>query len=127
MRYIAACALIPALLSTPIFAQTYTDAGGTTVQGVAPIPFPFIPLAPGQHNLSPTGAMGLAVPAGARYATLCASNATVRYTTDGSTTPTASLGMPLYAGGCVTLSGASVLANFEAFSATGTLDVEYFK
>ena len=35
--------------------------------------------------------------------------------------------MTLATGACVTLSGATVVANFKAISATGTLDVEYFR
>ena len=108
-------------------AQIYTDANGTPVTGVAPLPFPYTPLAPGQHGLAPAPASGLTIPAGARYATICAAAANVEYTTDGATTPTASLGMTLFAGACVALSGPAVLANFRAFSAAGTLDVEYFK
>ena len=127
MKYIAACTLVLILPFSVALAQTYVDSSGTVVPGVAPIPFPFTPLAPGQHNLAPTGATGLAVPAGARYATVCGSTATIRFTTDGTTPPTNTVGMPLAAGACVTLSGSAVLANFKAISASGTLDVEYFK
>ena len=95
--------------------------------GVASIPFPFTPLPPGQHNLAPTGATGLAVPVGARYAKVYGSTATVRFATDGATLQTKTVGMPLAAGVCVMLSGAAVLANFRAVSSTGTFDVEYFK
>lgn len=116
-------ALIPSAL--PAMAQTYRDSGGTAVQGVVKIPTPYVPLSPGQHNLAPTSATALTVPAGARLAHVCASSGTVEYTVDGTTTPTASLGMPLAAGSCVDLEGALVIANFRAFSAAGTLDVEY--
>jgi hypothetical protein len=58
---------------------------------------------------------------------LCASTAAVEYTTDGTTTPTGSVGMPLASGSCVTLYGPLTIANFKAFSSPGTLDVEYFK
>ncbi len=94
---------------------------------VAPAPYPYTPLTPGQHNVAITGSTALTVPTTATYATICASTAVVKYTTDGTTTPTASVGQPLAVGGCVGLSGATVLANFRAISATGTLDVEYFK
>ena len=60
-------------------------------------------------------------------ATVCASAATAKYTTDGATTPTASIGQPLSAGSCVSLSGSAVLANFRVVSAAGTLDIEYFQ
>ena len=108
-------------------AQTYRDSSGTIVQGVFPLPYGYTPLPPGQHNFALTSSTALTIPTGARYATICASTASVKYTTDGTTTPTASVGMPLPAGACVALSGATVLANFLAISATGTLDVEFFQ
>ncbi len=115
------------LLSSAASAQTYIDAYGTVIPGVATVPFPFTPLAPGQHNLAPTSATALTPPSGARYATVCASGALARYTTDGVTAPTANVGMPLAAGACMTLSGALVIGGFRAFSSAGVLDVEYFK
>ncbi len=119
--------LLAVVFATAVSAQTYRDSGGTVVPGVIPLPYAYLPLPLGQHNVAPTSATGLIVPNGARYATVCASTAGVKYTTDGATTPTPSLGMPLAAGACVTLSGAAALANFKAISATGTLDVEYFQ
>ncbi len=127
IRNILAWALFVALPVASTSAQTYRDSGGTVIPGVAAIPFPFAPVPPGQHNLAPTSPTTLSVPPGARYATVCASNTTVRYTTDGVTAPTNAIGMPLFAGACLTLSGAPVLANFTVISAMGTLDVEYFK
>lgn len=92
-----------------------------------PLPYGFTPLTPGQHGVSITSATALTVPATATYATLCARNASLNYTTDGTTTPTASVGQPLGAAGCVGLSGAALLANAKLISAAGTFDVEYFK
>lgn len=120
-------ALVCALLAAPAMAQTYRDSGGTVVPGVVPLPFAYTPMPPGQHNLAPASATALTIPAGARLATICASTAPVKYTTDGVTTPTASVGQPLAAGACVILSGPAVIANFLAISAGGTLDVEYFQ
>ena len=114
-------------IAGPAFSQTYRDAGGSVVPGVMPLPYAFTPLPPGQHALAPTSATALTVPAGARYATLCVSGATARYTTDGVTTPSAGVGQPLAAGSCVSLSGPAVLANFRVVSTTGALDVEYFQ
>lgn len=94
---------------------------------VTPLVYPYTPLTPGQHNLAPVSSTGLTIPVGAAYATVCASTATVKYTTDGTTTPTSSVGQPLTAGTCVALNGAIVLANFRAISASGTLDIEYFQ
>ena len=90
-------------------------------------PYSYTPLTPGQHNLAPTSATALTVPTGATMAAIVASTATVRYTTDGTTTPTSTIGMPLAAGAAVNITGATALANFKAFSSSGTLDVEYFK
>lgn len=120
-------AMACAFALVPAWAQTYRDAAGTIIPGFVLIPFPYTPMAPGQHNIAPTSATALAAPQGARFATLCASGATVRYTTDGVTTPTASVGQPLGAGSCVSLSGPAVLSKFLAISPTGTLDVEYFQ
>lgn len=108
-------------------AQTYHDTAGTVAPGFFPLPYGYTPLGPGEHNVAPTSPTALAVPLSARYATVCASGASVKYTTDGMTAPSASIGQPLAAGACVSLSGAAVLANFRAFSQTGTLDVEYFQ
>ncbi len=124
----AFCATLALVLAAgPALAQTYRDAGGSVVPGVVPLPYAFTPLPPGQHNLAPTVATALSVPAGARYATVCASVASVNYTTDGVTAPTATVGQPLASGSCVALSGPVVLANFRALSATGALDVEFFR
>lgn len=116
-----------ALSAGSAFSQTYRDAGGTIVPGVIPLPYAYTPLPPGQHNLAPISVSSLIVPSGARYATICASGSMVRYTTDGATTPTATIGQPLAAGSCLTLSGPALLASFRAVSASGTLDVEYFQ
>jgi hypothetical protein len=118
---------IAALCVTAAHAQTYRDSAGTIVPGVFPLPYGYTPLPPGQHNIAPTASTALSIPTGARYATACASAAMIKYTTDGTTTPTSTIGQPLAAGACVSLSGAAVLANFRAFSSTGTLDVEYYQ
>src|SRR5208283_1635936 len=124
----ALCATIAlVLIAGSAFGQTYRDAGGSIVSGVMPLPYAYTPLAPGQHNLSPTSSTPLSVPAGARYATVCASTSAAKYTTYGVTVPTSTVGQPLPAGSCVSLSGSAVLANFRIISASGTLDVEYFQ
>ena len=123
----AVAAVIALALPHRAAAQNHYDSQGTLVSGVFPLPTQYLPLSPGQHNLAVTSSTALTIPAGARFATVCASTAAVRYATDGTTTPTSSVGMPLAAGACVALSGAAVLANFRAISASGTLDVEYFQ
>ncbi len=122
--------VIPLFVSLGVsgaLAQTYRDVSGTTVPGVVPLPYAYTPLPPGQHNLAPASVTALSVPAGARYATVCASTGQSRYTTDGVTTPTISVGQPLSAGSCVSLSGPAVIINFRVISQSGALDVEYFQ
>jgi succinate dehydrogenase/fumarate reductase flavoprotein subunit len=104
-----------------------TDGSGTIIAEVAAGQYPFTPLSPGQHNLALVSSTGLTAPTGATYAIVQAAGATVKYTTDGATTPTATVGMTLGVGSSIALSGAQVIANFRAISATGTLDVEFFK
>ncbi len=121
----------PSASYSPIYASTPL---GSVTQGTSPWvvsgtvgPYAYTPLSPGQHNFTITSSTALTIPTGATYATLCASVATIKYTTDGTTTPTSSVGMPLANGSCVGFSGATVLSNLRLISATGTADVEYFK
>ena len=109
--------------------QNFNAVGQSSGGVVSVSPYSYTPLSPGQHNLAITASTALTVPPTATYATICGSSVLIRYTTDGTTTPTASAGQPLQAGSCVALSGATVLANFRAIqsAANGTLDVEYFK
>lgn len=118
---------IAILTASPALAQAYYDFAGTRVAGTISIPYPNLPVPPGQHNLTLASSTALAVPTGARFANVCASSAGIKYTTDGITTPTAGIGQPLAAGACIWLSGPQVLKNFQAMSGSGTLDVEYFK
>jgi len=127
----AIAAAIALALAVPALAQTYRDSGGTVISAVVEAPFPYQPMAgTGQYGLSVNPAAGLTIPPGARYASVCAEGSTVRYTTSG-TIPTASVGTPLLASStnapCVALVGAPVLSTFLAYSASGTLDVEYYK
>jgi hypothetical protein len=124
----AALLVIGFLFMKDVLAQTYQDWGqNKNVTPVQTIPFPYTPLAPGQYGVTPTSATALTLPTGARVAVICASTASVRYTTDGSTTPTSSVGVQIPASTCIELTGSAVLANFKAISATGSLDVEFFK
>lgn len=101
-----------------------TGGGGSSTP-----PYGFTPLTAGQHNLAITTSTALTVPATATFAEVCARGNNVNFTTDGTTTPTSSVGMPLAIGQCQFFSGATVLANFRAIqaAATATLDAEYFK
>lgn len=81
-----------------------------------------------QHNVAITSATALpTVPPGTLYATVCAKTAAVNYTLDGLTTPTSSVGFTLALGACVGLAGPALIANSLWISATGTLDVGYYK
>ena len=57
--------------------------------------------------LAITTATALSVPAGATVANIAASTAVVRYTTDGTTTPTSTIGMQIAIGATVTFVGAA--------------------
>ena len=130
MRLVHLLTLLTMLLGGLVgvaMSQTYTDRQGSIVQPYVGIPFPWIPLSPGQHGLAPTSSTALTIPSGARMATICASTAVVRYTTDGTTAPTSTVGMPIQQNTCIQLTGPLVLYNFRMLSATGTVDVEYFQ
>lgn len=116
-------------------AQAYYDYAGNPTYAEVAIPYPNVPAPPGQHNVDLTSPTRLTVPllpqvgptqVTARYANICVSSET-RYTTDGVTAPSISVGQPLAAGACITLAGPQVLKNFLAISPGGTLDVEYFE
>ena len=122
-------------------SATYTDNGGTIIEGVAVIPFPFQPLCPESHGVSLAAATTLAgasmLPTGIanagrtcitqtvtpRYCVATAQTATVYYTLDGSTTA-ASGKSQLQVGASIVLSGALQINAAQFYSATGTLDVE---
>lgn len=131
--------------AAPAFAANdsyYPDGpnNGRNAAGVADIPFPYTPLCPGSHGVSLATAATLTLPTGIaaaracvtqtvapRYAVACARTASVFYTTDGSTAPTGTVSTTLSVGACLSLVGAKEIADFEAFSTTGTLDVEFWQ
>ena len=92
-------------------------------------PYSYTPLGPSQNNLAITSATALTIPAGATYATVCVEGTGARWTWDGTTTPTSSVGSVLVGSQCLAFAGALILANlkFIQTSATATLDVEYAK
>ena len=117
---------------------TVNYQSGTGPQQVSPnfplpvtggAPYAYTPLGPSQNSLGVVSSTALTVPSGAAYATICVEGANVRWTWDGTTTPTASVGSPIASGQCSAFSGAGILANlrFIQQSATATLDVEYAK
>jgi hypothetical protein len=87
------------------------------------------PLGPGQYGVSPISATALTIPSGALYAVIQAYGGNcLRYTTDGLTTPTTSVGMWLEAQS-LTLVGPQMIANFRIIAASSgaTFSAEYFK
>lgn len=112
------------------FCFFQTDAKGNLQIGSTAIaPYSFTPLGPSQNALGVATATTLTIPIGAAYATVCVEGAAVRWTWDGTTTPTASVGQPMLANSCTAFSGAAILANLKFIqqAATATLDVEYAK
>lgn len=121
---------VEAGLGTPPGATTtITVNQGTSPWVVSSTPYAYTPLGPMQAGLAITISTPLTIPATATYAVVCASGANVNYTTDGQTTPTSSVGMPLVSGQCVSLVGPLVLSGFRAIqqTATAVLNVSYFK
>ena len=101
---------------------------GSGPGGTSSPPYGFTHLGGRQLALSSVASTALTVPTGAVYATVQANTATVYYSLVGAT-PSASDGSNQLLPGqpALFLSGADVLANFKAVSATGTITVEYFK
>jgi hypothetical protein len=103
------------------------------VQGVfAAAPYMSSPAGIGQYTpVSDATATGLTVPTGATYAVVCFEGSNHRFTWDGQTTPTASVGSLVgYGPGvCMTLMGQNTLSAFKAIavSAGGTFTVSYGK
>lgn len=114
---------IPVTTSAPL--PVTMPAGGGAVVTVAP--YAYTPLTPSQFGLAVVASTALTPPAGATLARACVRTAEVETTTDGTTPTTAPRGTAFGVGSCTLLSGAAVIAAFRAISATGTLDVEYYK
>lgn len=108
------------------------ESGGST-PGAGSQPYNYTAVTGAQYGLPISASTALTVPATALQAVVCARGNNVNYTYDGTTTPTALIGMPLYAssttGQCIQFSGATVLANlrFIQTAATATIDVSYTK
>ena len=90
----------------------------------------WIPQGPGQYTpVSDTSSTVLTAPASATYAVVCTEGSNHRYTWDGSTTPTASVGTLLAQGSCISLYGKGVITSFRIIqvSAGGTFTASYAK
>ena len=81
----------------------------------------------GLSVLSTGPATALTVPAGATSAQITVSGANIRYSDDGTTAPTTSVGMPVYQASSWFYSGPLSALRFYAQSGTATLDVLYYK
>lgn len=107
-----------------------TGVGGGSSAAPATVvqaPYGYTSTGPEQHNIPIASATGLTVPAGTTYAIVQAKTAAVQYTLDGATTPTSTIGFTLAVGPTLSISGASLIANFKAISATGTIDAGFYK
>lgn len=136
---LAVAALIALLgLWAPARAQNVNtnclNPGGTGISAWRPCtnadaPYATTPLTPDQHGLAITSSTALTVPSGASQAVVCVSGSNVNYTYDGTTTPTATVGMPLLVAQCILFTGPTMLSNlrFIQQTATATLDVAYSK
>ena len=92
-------------------------------------PYNYTPVSPGQFGVTVASSTGLTIPSGALQAVISVEGNSVRYTYDGTTTPTASVGHLLTAGQAIQFSGMTLLANlkFIQVAATATLNVSYTK
>ncbi len=136
-----ALSLIALLLAAPAHAQTVpavklcdgTQPNCPLIGNANPqviYSTPTTPASAGQFGLAITSSTALTVPTGATYAVVCARGGNADWTTDGTTTPTGTVGTQLLQNSCVGLLGATTLANFRAIQQTGsttTLDVQYWK
>ncbi len=153
--FLVMAGVIPTIAQTPSTARVVTPCGTVTTTytpgqnapltvdtngnlcdgtngsgpGSGSQPYNYTPLTPGQFGLGVVSSTALTIPTGALQAQVCAETQSVRYTWDGTTTPTASVGTLLVAGQCIPFSGATLLANlrFIQTAATATLDVQYTK
>lgn len=127
-------------LSSSSFAQTTQKLCDGTATNCPLLgignPFPikqigassYNPLTPGQYTpVSDATAQTLTFPTGSTYAVICAEGANHRYTWDGTTTPTASIGTQLIQNTCISLEGANVISNFKIIqqSSSGSFTVSY--
>lgn len=86
------------------------------------------PVSPGQYTpVTDSSATALTIPSGATYAAVCAEGANHRYTWDGTTTPTASVGTQLLQNTCMYLQGYPVMLAFRIISVGGSFTVSYAK
>lgn len=88
------------------------------------------PSSPGQYTpVADDTAQSLTIPSGAIYAVVCAEVTNHRYTWDGTTTPTASVGTQLLQNNCVPITGSASMGAFKIIDQTsgGKFTVSYGK
>lgn len=115
--------------------QIVVSVGPTTPSGGTPPPATTVaqkswtPVSGAQYGLTVASSTALTVPTGATYATVTVEGGTVRYTSDGATTPTATVGMGPFVVGSFLQLNINPLSNLKFIQSAGTatLDVEYFK
>lgn len=128
----AGAIVLSAALALPVFSQTSPPIDTQSNLSKTRVYTSYSPLSPGQYTpVSDATATALTVPADATYAVVCFEGANHRYTWDGTTTPTASVGTLIgYGPGvCVSLTGAATIADFKTISvsAGGTFTASYAK
>lgn len=121
--------------SATLVIVTLFSAGAANAQS-APKPYQFTPTGAMQSQLSVTtgSVVTLTIPAGSAVGIVCIRSGgnAINYSYDGSTTPTTSSagnGFQLSPGQCVSIQGATLLANFKmiAESSTTGVDIGYTK
>lgn len=80
----------------------------------------------GQYTLAITSVTSLTVPTTATVADICATAGVARYTLDG-TTPTATAGLQIASGACVTIPANAALVAAKFIGSAVTIDVTYWK
>ena len=92
-------------------------------------PYAYTPVSPGQFGVTVASSTGLTIPSGALQAVVSVEGNSVRYTYDGTTTPTATVGHLLTSGQAIQFFSATILTNlrFIQVAATATLNVSYTK
>jgi hypothetical protein len=141
IRTMRAALAVLALGCSPALAQNaFVTPGGAIAPGAAimcptasgqmvPCSTP-VSAGTGQYGVSIASVTSLTVPSGALAAKICVEGAEARYTDDGVTTPSSTVGIPAEPmtatfNGCFDYDGP--LASFKIIGSGATLDVSYYK
>lgn len=96
-----------------------------SAHGAGALGFPTSSAGQGQYGVSISSVAGLNAPTNAAAAEICVEGAAARYTSDGLTTPTSTVGIPVPAGTCFQY--AAQMTSFRIIGAGATMDLEFFK